>query len=228
LEIIESKSTTRDYYPFIPFVKQNSKSQVVTCHLSPVATHVLNVLLLRAVALSKVGSNQHNFFKKVTAGNYRGLKADLHTLIHCNYIGINQGSVMQICSWYTWHVVTKLRLLFEGFESKYKNASLLKTKELFCTCLVSTSRIVAICTNSFLPVQTPTYCLSVSYSFILGSLSFLGAAWAETKIWLECKQISFHRGDFVYHRLLSTWLAPKQSNINQFRPHRQYLFTTLK
>jgi hypothetical protein len=45
------------------------------------------------------------------------------------------------------------------------------------------------------------YCLQVRYSFILGGAKmFFLAAWAETTQQPKSKYITFHRGDFMYHR----------------------------
>jgi hypothetical protein len=49
------------------------------------------------------------------------------------------------------------------------------------------------------------------------------AVWAEITNQPKSKQITFHRGDFMYHRFLYTaWLAPKEFNINKFLTSRQY------
>ncbi len=40
----------------------------------------------------------------------------------------------------------------------------------------------------------------------------------------KCKQITFNRGNFTYHRsLLTAWLAPMESNKNKYPTNRQYL-----
>jgi hypothetical protein len=54
-------------------------------------------------------------------------------------------------------------------------------------------------------------------------LAFL-AAWAEITNQPKSKQITFHRGDFMYHGfLLTALLAPKESNINKYLTGRQYV-----
>jgi hypothetical protein len=51
---------------------------------------------------------------------------------------------------------------------------------------------------------------------------FFLAAWAEITNKPKNKQIAFHRGDYMYHRfLLTAWLAPKESNINEYQTSRQ-------
>jgi hypothetical protein len=61
--------------------------------------------------------------------------------------------------------------------------------------------------------------------FILCSqnVSFL-TTWAEITNLPKSKQITFHRGDFMYHRFIQTaCLAPKESNINEYQTSRQYI-----
>ncbi len=49
------------------------------------------------------------------------------------------------------------------------------------------------------------------------------AAWAEITNQPKSKQITFHRGDFMYHRFLQTaWLAQKESSKNEYLMSRQY------
>jgi hypothetical protein len=49
------------------------------------------------------------------------------------------------------------------------------------------------------------------------------ATLAETTNLAKRKQITFHRGDFMYHRLRQTaWLAPKESNIYELKTSRHY------
>ncbi len=43
-------------------------------------------------------------------------------------------------------------------------------------------------------------------------------AWAEITNKPKSKQITFHRGDYMYHRF-----ASKKSNINEYQTRRQYL-----
>jgi hypothetical protein len=72
------------------------------------------------------------------------------------------------------------------------------------------------------------YSLLIRYSFILGSQSvdFL-ATWAEITIQPRSKQVTFYRGDFMYHRfLLTAWLAPKVSNLNEYQMSRQCVLST--
>jgi hypothetical protein len=74
------------------------------------------------------------------------------------------------------------------------------------------------------------YSSLVRYSFILDSqnVDFL-ATFAEITNLPKSKQTTFHRGDFMGHRLLkSARLAPKESNINEYQTNKQYeVFKTI-
>jgi hypothetical protein len=71
-----------------------------------------------------------------------------------------------------------------------------------------------------------TQCLNVRFSFISGSLNVvffgcLGRKKEHFGPWVD--KLTFYRWDHMYQGHLGTaWLAPNQSNINQFQQCRQY------